>query len=60
MLLHVNNVHEKISQRFKIDVNFDSAGVLFVIYIRITTVHSCYIRMPFSANQKRVFFQVHY
>ena len=37
--------------------NFESVRALFVIYTRVTTLHSCYTRMhSFSANQKRVIF----
>ena len=46
--------HHKESQGRR---NFESERALFVICARVTTLHSCYIRMhSFSANQKRVIF----
>ena len=37
--------------------NFESVLALFVIYTRVTTLHSCCMRMhSFPANQKRVIF----
>ena len=44
MLLLVNNVHEKTSQS-QDRQNFESVCVLFVICTRVTTLHSCYMRM---------------
>ena len=52
MILLVNNVDGKTSLEVKTDKSFESKGALFVIYISVTTLH--------SANQKQVFFHIHY
>ena len=47
---------KKTSQKVKTDEILKACG-LFVICTRVTTLHSCYMRMhQFSANQKRVIF----
>ena len=52
MIVLVNTVDEKTSLEVKTDESFESKGALFVICISVTTLH--------SANQKQVFFHVHY
>ena len=64
MLLRVDNLHEKkknITESHQGRRNFESvrafARAIFVICTRVTTLHSCCMRMhSCSANQKRVIF----
>ena len=57
MLLLVNNVNEKSITENQDGRNFECLHALFVICTRVTTLHSCYMRMHlFLANQKHVMF----
>ena len=57
MLLLANNVGDKTSQKVRTEKNSESVCALYVIYTRVITLHSCYMRMhSFSANQKPVIF----
>ena len=60
MLLLVNKLHEKTSQKVKTD-NFESLHMLFVICTYVSTLHLSYKKMhSLSANQKYIILHVHY
>ena len=61
MLLLVNSVHEKNIAESQDRQNFENVCALFVLYILVTTLQLCYMRMhSFSANLMRIFFHVYY
>ena len=53
MLLLVNNLHEKRISKSQNGQNF-VARALFVICTRVTTLHSCYMKIALVSSQSEV------